>query len=139
MGLILKWREMREKMRHCRTTFQRGGGGGLRSGHGETCLEVLYEVIENAKAFRIFAVLDVDQRADLCGLFTTTARQRSTVLYRGTSGILPYLKGDVIVTNADLELLLSNDVLFRPIRIILPFLWQRSGIQPIAFSGLRTL
>ena len=65
MGLILKWREIREKMRHCRTALS----GGRRGPEAEkTCLEVLYEIIENAKTFRIFAVLDVDQRTDLCRL-----------------------------------------------------------------------
>lgn len=29
--------------------------------HGKTCLQVLHEIIENAKTFRIFAVLDVHQ------------------------------------------------------------------------------
>lgn len=32
----------------------------------------------------------------------------------------PYFKGDMIVANADLELLLANDVLFWPIRVIFP-------------------
>ena len=31
-----------------------------------------------------------------------------------------YLKGDVIVSNADLELLFSNDVLFWPVGVIFP-------------------
>ena len=34
--------------------------------------------------------------------------------------VYPYFKGDMIVANADFELLLSDDVLFRPIRVIFP-------------------
>ena len=34
---------------------------------------------------------------------------------RGTN-----LKGDMVVSNTDFKLLLSNDVLFRPVRIIFP-------------------
>lgn len=48
---------MREKIRHCRGR----SAEDARSGREKTCLEVLYEIIENAKTFRIFAVLDVDQ------------------------------------------------------------------------------
>lgn len=65
MGLILKCREMREKIRHC-------GGMGvsfvLKVAREPTHLEVLNEVVEHAEPFRVFAVLDVDQRADFCGL-----------------------------------------------------------------------
>lgn len=35
--------------------------------------------------------------------------------------LLSHFKSDVIVANANLELLLSNDVLFRPVRVIFPF------------------
>lgn len=40
------------------------------SGHGKTHLQVLYQIIEHAQAFWIFAVLNVHQRTNLCGLHT---------------------------------------------------------------------
>jgi hypothetical protein len=58
----------------------------------------------------------------------------------GERPVYPYLKGDVIIGNADLELLLSNDVLFWPIRVVFPLCaWRGSGIHSTAFGGLRTL
>jgi len=46
----------------------------------------------------------------------------------------PYLKRDVIVANANLELLLSNDVLFWPVRVIFPLCaWRRSGYAVNSF------
>ena len=46
----------------------------------------------------------------------------------------PYFKSNVIVANTDLELLLSNNVLFWPIRVILPLLWRRSVYARTALS-----
>jgi hypothetical protein len=40
----------------------------LKVAREPTHLEVLNEVVEHAEPFRVFAVLDVDQRADFCGL-----------------------------------------------------------------------
>ena len=57
MGLILKCREIREKMRHCGSAVS----GNFAVQTQKICLQVLYEIIENTKTFRIFAVLDVDQ------------------------------------------------------------------------------
>lgn len=51
----------------------------------------------------------------------------------------PCLKSDVIVADADLELLLSNDVLFWPVRVILSLGVAEIGIRTGALSGLRTL
>ena len=45
-----------------------------------------------------------------------------------------YLKGDMVVPNADLELLLPNDVLLGPIGIILPAV----GSASIAMATKRT-
>ena len=66
-GLNFKVEGNQGKYEALRDGAQRGEEA--RSGGGKkTCLEVLYEIIENAKTFRIFAVLDVDQRTDLCRL-----------------------------------------------------------------------
>ena len=52
--------------------------------------------------------------------------------------ISSHFKGDVIVTNADFELLFSDNVLFWPIRVVFP-LYLISYRIPTAFDGLRTL
>ena len=89
------------------------------SAHGKAHLQILDEIIENAKTFRIFAVLNVHQRTNLCGLRTSPV---SSAINRPILGNVcyRYLKGDVIVPNADLELLLSYNVLFRPVGVIFP-------------------
>lgn len=50
----------------------------LRSGSRKTHLQVLYEIVENTKAFRIFAVLNVHQRTDLCRLSTVNDQRSYT-------------------------------------------------------------
>ena len=46
----------------------------------------------------------------------------------------PHLKSDVIVANANLELLLSDDVLFWPVRVIFPLC---GGDQPHALDSVQ--
>ena len=66
MGLILKWSEMSEKMRHCSraSSVPRNAKKKCRLAD----LEVLNEVIEDAQALGVLAVLDIDQRADFRSL-----------------------------------------------------------------------
>lgn len=47
--------------------LSRGVEGRVEAG-GATHLQILHQVIEHAQALRVLAVLDVDERANFCGL-----------------------------------------------------------------------
>jgi hypothetical protein len=74
MGLILKWREMREKMRHCEE------GNVMRKWMVVECegshLQVLDEIVEHPETFGVFRVLDVDEGADFGGLDMRALKRR---------------------------------------------------------------
>lgn len=84
MGLILKCRAMREKIRHY-ISHRRG-----------TYLEVLHEVVHHAQAFRVVAVLHLEERADL-----------------------GRLEGNMLFAEANLKLLPPCGVFSRPGGIVL--------------------
>lgn len=68
MGLILKWREIREKMKHwlweeSQYAIREGDKGEKKE--EETHPQILNEIIEHAEALWVLAVLNVDQGADL--------------------------------------------------------------------------
>ena len=74
-------------------------------------------------------------------LFLQSVGNSSSAIHGALVGNVQYLylKGDVIVADADLELLLSNDVLFWPVRVIFPLCVAEIGIRSTGFCGLRTL
>ena len=64
MGLILKWREMREKMKHYRRHVR------IRNSTvcGRTYLQVLDKVVEYTQTLRVLTVRDVHERTNLGSL-----------------------------------------------------------------------
>ena len=110
------WSEARSKRRP-------NTGGAItsqnRSKHWrrKTYPQILNEVVKNTKAFRVLAILDIDQRADFCGLGRC---QRSGQGGVNPGLVLSHLESNMIVSNANLQLLLSNYVLLWPVRIVFP-------------------
>jgi len=74
----------------------------------------LDQVIEDAKPFRILAILNINQRTDLGGL-----HNRKLNIY-GYISIEAHLKGNVIVANPNFKFLLANDILLGPISVVFP-------------------
>ena len=66
MGLILKCKEISEKMRHYIEHWISIRGGRVR--RKITSLEILHEVVEHTKTFRVLTVLNIDKGPDFCGL-----------------------------------------------------------------------
>ena len=86
-----------------------------------TDLEILYKVIENAQAFRILTVLDVHQRANFGSLTQRSSRRTSASTHASPEETESAdLKCYMVVPNTDLELLLPNNVLLGPVRVVFP-------------------
>ena len=82
-------------------------------------LEVLHEIVEDAEAFWVGGVTDVDEGSDLCCLDCATSSVSQHIVMHGTAGIA-YLKRDVVIPQSDLQLLSPVLVLLRPLAIIFP-------------------
>ena len=113
MGLILKWREIREKMRHY---------DGSAEDRGETESNLPSSPARDSRKPEDLP----DLRCPGCRpriQFLRSINSSSSAIHGSILGNVryPYLKGDVIVADTDLKLLLSNDVLFRPVGVIFPF------------------
>lgn len=76
------------------------------------------EIVEDAKTFGVFAVLNVDEGADLSRLDP----QFVTWLWATPIRMTTYLERDMVIPYPDFQLLLSDDVLFRPVLIVFPVL-----------------
>lgn len=80
-------------------------------------LQVLNEVVKHAKAFWIFTVLDVNQRANF-GSLARDAQNDEFLAMANRCEFVTHLESDVVVADTNFKLLLSNNVLFRPVRVV---------------------
>ena len=76
--------------------------------------QILDEVVEDAKSFRIFRCLYVDQRSNLRRLYAETAISTYARPNTGSTD----LKRDVVVPYPDFQFLLANNILLWPLCII---------------------
>ena len=111
MGLILKWREMREKMKHYRRHVR------IRNSTvcGQTYLQVLDKVVEYTQTLRVLTVRDVHERTNL-GSLPGSCETGKKYDYDQ----MAYLERDMLIPDPDFKLLLPDNILLRPIRVILP-------------------
>jgi hypothetical protein len=76
----------------------------------------LYEIVKDTKPFGVLTILDINQGTYFRGLYkksvSVSGKKRSM---EGT-----YLERDMVIANTDLELLLPNNVLFWPVRVVFP-------------------
>lgn len=84
-------------------------------------LEVLHEIVEDAEAFWVGRVTDVDEGSNLRCLDCASRSQYrcAFIVTHGTAGIA-YLKGDVVIPQSNLQLLSPVLVLLRPLAIVFP-------------------
>ena len=82
-----------------------------------THFKILDKIIENAEAFRVLTVLDIDERSNFSSLCINPMSWWAWDEFLSENN---YLERDMVIPNPNFELLLPNDVLFRPIRIVFP-------------------
>ena len=83
-----------------------------------THFKILDKIIKNTEAFGVLTVLDIDKGANFGSLIKCT-KPMSWWVYEFLSENT-YLERNMIIANPNFELLLPNDILFRPIRIVFP-------------------
>lgn len=79
-----------------------------------THLEILNEIVEHPQSIRVLGILHVVEGSDF-GSLTANERESPTLARTAT-----HLERDVFIAEPDLELLLSDNVLSRPLRVVLP-------------------
>lgn len=99
---------------------------------GSTHLEVLYEVVKYPETVGILRVLYVGERADLGGLSDEAIRKQnvdrilsSRQEVRQGKARQAHLERDVFIVDPHFQLLLSDDILLWPGRVIFPVRDQR--------------
>lgn len=120
LGLILKCSVMRDRTKHCVELVM-----PVRQTH----LEVLDEVIEDTETLCVLAVVDIGERANLgrlgCQLRLSPTseleeRVRSKLGSPTSLGVVAHLERNVVLVYPDLELLTTDNVLLRPLRVVFP-------------------
>lgn len=112
LGLILKCSVMRDRTKHC---------DELEVPFRETHLEVLDEVVEHTETLRVLAVVDVGERSNLGGLRCQLwVAMCDSLQRRRRASLVTHLERDVVLVYPDLELLTTDDVLLRPLRVVFP-------------------
>lgn len=76
-----------------------------------TCLQILNEIIENAKTFRVIRLANLGQRTNLRRLKDVSVRKTT---FHGTD-----FERDMVVAQAKFEDLTSHDIFLRPLDIVL--------------------
>jgi len=99
----------------------------------------LHQVVKYPQAFWVFTVLDIDQRADFCRLEEDLINERKILPTQKKKGLLPvytYFECDVIVSDADLQLLFTDDIFLWPVCVVFPLVGGE-GKEGKAYVRLR--
>jgi hypothetical protein len=99
-------------------------------------LQVLHQIVKHPQAFWVFTVLDVDQRTNFCRLKRERKGGESRQTLKAPKGrggrkknpLRAYFERDVIISDADLQLLLPDDIFLWPVCVVFP-LMRRNVIR----------
>jgi hypothetical protein len=107
-----------------------------KRGGEDTHPQILHQVVEHAQALWVLTILYVHQRADLCSLKTKVSGRWGDGARRRA-----YFECDVVVSDADLQLLFADDVFLWPVCVVFPIervSGRRSRSFVLRAKGLHT-